>query len=48
MSRLREFALKILLRKEKGIMAVIYATLIVKGEGQEDPRSGSGADSEAG
>lgn len=30
MSRLREFALKILLRKEKGIMAVIYATLIVK------------------
>lgn len=46
MSRLREFALKILLRKEKGIMAVIYATLIVKG--QEDPRSGSGADSEAG
>lgn len=25
MSRLREFALKILLRKEKGIMAVIYA-----------------------
>lgn len=28
MSRLREFALKILLRKEKGIMAVIYATLI--------------------
>ena len=32
MSRLREFALKILLRKEKGIMAVIYATLIVKGK----------------
>ena len=31
MSRLREF-LKILLRKEKGIMAVIYATLIVKGK----------------
>lgn len=30
--RLREFALKILLRKEKGIMAVIYATLIVKGK----------------
>ena len=29
MSRLREFALKILLRKEKGI---IYATLIVKGK----------------
>ena len=29
---LREFALKILLRKEKGIMAVIYATLIVKGK----------------
>lgn len=28
MSRLREFALKILLRKEKGIMAVIYATLM--------------------
>lgn len=32
MSRLREFALKILLRKEKGIMAVIYATLIVNGK----------------
>ena len=32
MSCLREFALKILLRKEKGIMAVIYATLIVKGK----------------
>lgn len=32
MSRLREFSLKILLRKEKGIMAVIYATLIVKGK----------------
>ena len=32
MSRLREFALKILLRKAKGIMAVIYATLIVKGK----------------
>lgn len=33
MSRLWEFALKIiLLRKEKGIMAVIYATLIVKGK----------------
>ena len=32
LSRLREFALKILLRKEKGIMAVIYATLIVKGK----------------
>lgn len=32
MSRLREFALKKLLRKEKGIMAVIYATLIVKGK----------------
>lgn len=45
MSRLREFALKILLRKEKGIMAVIYATLIVKGK---KTLSGSGADSEAG
>lgn len=32
MSRFREFALQILLRKEKGIMAVIYATLIVKGK----------------
>lgn len=32
MSRLREFALKILQRKEKGIMAVIYATLIVNGK----------------
>ena len=32
MSCLREFALKILLRKEKGIMAVIYETLIVKGK----------------
>ena len=27
MSRLREFALKILLRKEKGIMAVIYGLI---------------------
>lgn len=27
MSRLREFALKILLRKEKGIMAVIFEVL---------------------
>lgn len=32
MSRFREFALQILLRKEKGIMAAIYATLIVKGK----------------
>lgn len=31
MSRFREFALKILLRKEVQIMAVVYATLIVKG-----------------
>ena len=32
MRRLREKEKKILLRKEKGIMAVIYATLIVKGK----------------
>lgn len=32
MSHFRGFALQILLRKEKGIMAVIYATLIVKGK----------------
>lgn len=31
MSRLREQLLKILLRKEAQIMAVVYATLIVKG-----------------
>lgn len=32
MSRLREFLLKILLRKEAYTMAVVYATLIVKGK----------------
>ena len=32
MSRLREFILKILLRKEVKVMAIIYATLIVKGK----------------
>ena len=32
MSRLREWVLKILLRKEVSIMAVVYATLIVKGK----------------
>lgn len=32
MSRLREFLLKILLRKEVHTMAVVYATLIVKGK----------------
>lgn len=32
MSRLREFILKILLRKEVAMMAVVYATLIVKGK----------------
>lgn len=31
MSRLREFILKILLRKEVHTMAVVYATLIIKG-----------------
>ena len=31
MSRLREWLLKILLRKEVQTMAVVYATLIVKG-----------------
>lgn len=31
MSTLRLLLLKILLRKEVGIMAVVYATLIVKG-----------------
>lgn len=31
MSRLREFVLKILLRKEVRTMAVVYATLIIKG-----------------
>lgn len=31
MSRLREFVLKILLRKEVHTMAVVYATLIIKG-----------------
>lgn len=32
MSRLREFILKFLLRKEVEMMAVVYATLIVKGK----------------
>lgn len=32
MSRLRELVLKILLRKEVRTMAVVYATLIVKGK----------------
>lgn len=31
MSRLREWLLKILLRKEVNVMAVVYATLIIKG-----------------
>ena len=32
MSVLREFCLKILLRKEEKEMAVVYATLIIKGK----------------
>lgn len=32
MSVLREFCLKILLRKEEDEMAVVYATLIIKGK----------------
>lgn len=32
MSTLREFLLKILLGKEKDEMAIVYATLIVKGK----------------
>ena len=32
MNRLREWLLKILLRKEVQTMAVVYATLIVKGK----------------
>jgi hypothetical protein len=32
MSALREFLLKALLRKEVSIMAVVYATLIIKGK----------------
>lgn len=32
MSILREFLLRLLLRKEVKIMAVVYATLIVKGK----------------
>lgn len=32
MSRLKEFILKILLRKEVYTMAIVYATLIVKGK----------------
>lgn len=31
MCRLKEWVLKILLRKEVGVMAVVYATLIIKG-----------------
>ncbi len=31
MCKLREWALKILLRKEVDVMAVVYATLIIKG-----------------
>lgn len=32
MSRLRLFFLRLLLRKEVNVMAVVYATLIVKGK----------------
>lgn len=32
MSAVREFLLKVLLRKEEEVMAVVYATLIVKGK----------------
>lgn len=32
MSALRELMLKILLRKEVSVMAVVYATLIIKGK----------------
>lgn len=32
MSRLREWLLKVLLRKEVQTMAVVYATLIIKGK----------------
>lgn len=32
MSRLREWLLKILLRREEKVMAIVYATLIVKGK----------------
>ena len=32
MSFLREFLLKLLLRKEEKVMAVVYATLIIKGK----------------
>ena len=32
MSRLREWLLKLLLRKEVQTMAVVYATLIIKGK----------------
>ena len=31
MCRLKEWALKILLRKEVDVMAIVYATLIIKG-----------------
>lgn len=36
MSILRKFLLKILLRKEEETMAVVYATLIVKGKNTLD------------
>lgn len=32
MGRLREWLLKILLRREEKVMAIVYATLIVKGK----------------
>lgn len=32
MSRFREWLLKILLRREEKVMAIVYATLIVKGK----------------
>ena len=36
MSALREFCLKYLLRKEEDEMAVVYATLIIKGKKVEE------------
>ena len=36
MSVLRELMLKILLKKEVDVMAVVYATLIIYHQGQED------------
>lgn len=32
MNKIREFLLNILFREEKSIMAVVYATLIIKGK----------------